>query len=96
MEHQAAHRSTIVKSSDVNSEQEKLKSLQCWLQEDAAYCYVSADKFRGNNNPVDNWIACLVQDAAAHSARCSRVTLGIEEMTDQSKIALANMGYLPS
>lgn len=49
-----------------------------WYQIDAAYLYREADKIRDRGGLADVWLATLIQNNAAHSARQARLLMGIE------------------
>jgi hypothetical protein len=49
-----------------------------WLQRDAAYLYARAADARERGG---EFVACLIQQNAAHSARMARIALGIESWT---------------
>jgi hypothetical protein len=51
------------------------RSAAIWLQRDAAYLYAQATKYREQGRA---WMATLVQDNAAHSARLARQQIGLE------------------
>lgn len=49
-----------------------------WLQTDAAYLYREAAAARDSGKPASAFVATMIQDNAAHSARLARQALGIE------------------
>lgn len=47
-----------------------------WLQRDAAFLYSQASKKRDSKEPASSWVATVIQDNAANSARLARQALG--------------------
>ena len=53
-----------------SAQREELSEAAIWLQLDARYLYAQADRYR--ETPGKRWLACMMQQNAAHSAKLAR------------------------